>query len=80
MVGAPPIVEPNFSGDWDVHWGYDLDFDPWPLCFLEFIPTTCGWFPTERAHAKVCDGHRGDDCLEPSCGEVGLLGNGGGGS
>ena len=19
------------SGDWDVHWGYDLDFDPWPL-------------------------------------------------
>ena len=20
-----------FSGDWDVHWGYDLDFDPWPL-------------------------------------------------
>ena len=20
----------HFSGDWDVHWGYDLDFDPWP--------------------------------------------------
>ena len=19
-----------FSGDWDVHWGDDLDFDPWP--------------------------------------------------
>ena len=19
-----------FSGDWDVHWGYDLEFDPWP--------------------------------------------------
>ena len=19
-----------FSGDWDVHWGYDLDFDPRP--------------------------------------------------
>ena len=19
-----------FSGDWDVYWGYDLDFDPWP--------------------------------------------------
>ena len=18
------------SGDWDVHWGYDLDFGPWP--------------------------------------------------
>ena len=21
-----------FSGDWDVHWGYDLDLDPWPHC------------------------------------------------
>ena len=19
------------SGDWDVRWGYDLDFDPWPF-------------------------------------------------
>ena len=19
----------SFSGDWDVHWGYDLAFDPW---------------------------------------------------
>ena len=18
-------------GDWDVHWGYDSDFDPWPF-------------------------------------------------
>ena len=23
-----------FSGDWDVHWGYDLDFDPYPNCWL----------------------------------------------
>ena len=22
-----------FSGDWDVHWGYDLAFDPWPYPF-----------------------------------------------
>ena len=29
LVGAPPILEP-ISGDWDVHCGYDLDFDPWP--------------------------------------------------
>ena len=29
VVGAPPILV-YFSGDWDVHWGYDLDFDPWP--------------------------------------------------
>ena len=28
-VSAPPILI-YFSGDWDVHWGYDLDFDPWP--------------------------------------------------
>ena len=28
-VGAPPILV-NFSGDWDVYWGYDLDSDPWP--------------------------------------------------
>ena len=27
-VGAPPILV-YFSWDWDVHWGYDLDFDPW---------------------------------------------------
>ena len=19
-----------FTGDWDVHWGYDLAFEPWP--------------------------------------------------
>ena len=22
------------SGDWDVHWGYDLDFDPWHTCMV----------------------------------------------
>ena len=30
VFGAPPILEPILEGDWDVHWGYDLDFDPWP--------------------------------------------------
>ena len=25
----------NFSGDWDVHWGYNLDFDPWPPWLLQ---------------------------------------------
>ena len=32
-VGAPPSLvyfSGDFSGDWDVHWGSDLDFDPWP--------------------------------------------------
>ena len=28
-VGAPPTFV-YLSGDWDVNWGYDLDFDPWP--------------------------------------------------
>ena len=46
VFGVPPIIEPILvgigmftglvyvSGDWDVHLGYDLDFDPWPnvLC------------------------------------------------
>ena len=32
-VSAPPILV-YFSGDWDVHWGYDLDFDPWPNVYL----------------------------------------------
>ena len=30
-VAAPPILEPILVvGLVDVHWGYDLDFDPWP--------------------------------------------------
>ena len=28
-VNSPPTFV-YLSGDWDVHWGYDLDFDPWP--------------------------------------------------
>ena len=32
-IGAPPILV-YFGGDWDVHWGYDLDFDPWPYVNL----------------------------------------------
>ena len=28
-MNSPPILV-YFSGDWDVHWGYDLAFDPWP--------------------------------------------------
>ena len=27
-----------FSGDWDVHWGYDLDVDPWSCVLLEDTP------------------------------------------
>ena len=33
-AGAPPIFEPILVGiESDVHWGYDLDFDPWPNRF-----------------------------------------------
>ena len=28
----------HFSGDWDVHWGYDLDFDPWPCVLPMSLP------------------------------------------
>ena len=36
-VGAPPLLV-YFSGDWDVHCGYDLDFDPWPIGSLPLNP------------------------------------------
>ena len=29
-----------FSGDSDVHWEYDLDFDPWPYVLDPFSVTT----------------------------------------
>ena len=35
-VGAPPILV-YFSRDWDVHWGYDLDFGPRPCLYLSFV-------------------------------------------
>ena len=28
--GSTTHFRTHFSGDWDVHWGYDLDFHPWP--------------------------------------------------
>ena len=34
LVNSPPILEPILVGiESDVHWGYDLDFDPWPHCY-----------------------------------------------
>ena len=30
-VGAPPNFRTYLSGDWDVHWGYDWDVDPWAM-------------------------------------------------
>ena len=36
-----------FSGDWDLQWGYDLDFDPWPLMQIEWTSDPfqlCRWW------------------------------------
>ena len=34
----------DFSRDWDAHWGYDLDFDPWPLGLgVRKPPPTIPW-------------------------------------
>ena len=39
-IGAPPILV-YFGGDWDVHWGYDLGFHPWPYdCHMQHVPDT----------------------------------------
>ena len=32
----PPTIKSFVSGDWDVHWGYDLGFDPWPYTLVHF--------------------------------------------
>ena len=39
---------------WDVHWGYDLDFDPWPLVKVRVLfkfTATCG---PQKAPDIVC--------------------------
>ena len=34
-----------FSGDGDVHWGYDLDLDPWPCgCVFFGVGAVFWWF------------------------------------
>ena len=42
-AGAPPILV-YFSGDWDVYWGYDLDFDPWSFGSLQRLCHRYHWF------------------------------------
>ena len=38
-VSSPHILEPGFEWlDWDVHWGYDSAFDPWPNRKIWFGP------------------------------------------
>ena len=48
-----------FSGDRDVHWGYDLDFDPWPSGKnISFAPKKKE--PSQRSGVSCVDNaHRG---------------------
>ena len=53
-VCAPPNLV-YFSGDWDVHWGYDLDFDPWPhqLGLRPRLKGTTGGSVQQRPHPQL---------------------------
>ena len=50
-----------FSGEWDVHCKYDLDFDPWPYChFVPIAPRWASWhrlkeLPLHRPCAELRD-------------------------
>ena len=52
MHSAPRLV--YFSGDWDVHWGYDLDFEPWPSHRLWGGGDLFGETNTFQARGEVC--------------------------
>ena len=49
-VGAPPISV-YFCGDWDVHWGYDSDFGPWPYLDRKAVLRAHGMAPV-LSHGK----------------------------
>ena len=51
-VNLPPIVV-YLSRDWDVLWGYDLDFDPWPYDQLGFASPRVA-FACFRTHSPWC--------------------------
>ena len=51
-VGAPPVLV-YFSEDWDVHWGYDLEFDPLPCNKKAGTTIQNGsWFPFKTNEKK----------------------------
>ena len=53
-MNSPPILRTYFSGDWDVHWGYDLGFDPWPYFCSSPIPIVPFYpFLGEGSHTKI---------------------------
>ena len=62
-----------FWGDRDVHWGYDLDFDPWPsqLCCMlprdvrtNFLPTHAnGWVSKGSFSERKAKGQKSLACF-----------------
>ena len=42
-----PFLGAHFSGDWDLQWGYDVDFEPWP-----FRPETPNQFKSKHRKTK----------------------------
>ena len=52
-VGAPPILVPSLVGiESDVHWGEDLDFDPWPFAKVPFVVSM--FFDPQPVDQKAC--------------------------
>ena len=66
-VGAPPILV-YLSGDWDVHRGYDLDFDPWPAgvswwwTWCRSLPGKSSYFRGHLCSMFQAPAHRATQC------------------
>ena len=59
----------HFSWDWDVHWGYDLAFDPWPYGYTYCMYTSFLFrISLQRLEAKIDRYYQGH--LAPSRGQV----------
>ena len=60
-----------FSGDWDVDWGYDLDFDPWP--FLPVCVSSKGmrdWATCSRWETLIFVGAKLDPLANSPCSRI----------
>ena len=66
MDNLPPILV-YVSADWGSHWGYDLDFDPWPFSHLVHGPK--GKLGVEQNEPNEPP----EDCLLPSLPPVAMF-------
>ena len=66
-VGAPPVLV-YFSGDWDVHRGYDLDFGQWLFSFTLFSHFIPGRIKTPAQATPSAAGRRAS--MRPKAGCV----------